>query len=122
MIGDGVSHELEYDDVIMEFVSSSIGQTNGIIAAYGLTHVELTKKAYMGRVKALLPKIKANVKEDKVAAFQKGATTFVKYTVDKFDNIKFYETASKNTEGQLVMINKERTFWIFADGVKKNKA
>ena len=44
----------------------------------------------MGRMKALLPKLKTFVKEDKAAGFMKGATTFVKYSVDKFDNIKFY--------------------------------
>ena len=76
----------------------------------------------MGQIKAILPKIKANVKEDKVADFQKACTTFVKYTVDKFDNIKFYQTSSKSNEGQLVIINKERTIWLFADGVKKVKA
>jgi|TARA_B110000285_G_C14616113_1_gene377048 hypothetical protein len=76
----------------------------------------------MGQIKAIMPKIKANVKEDKVAGFQKGATTFVKYAVDKFDNIKFYQTSSKSNEGQLVIINKERTIWVFADGVKKVKA
>ena len=31
LIGDAIAHELEYDDVIMEFVTSSVGQTNGII-------------------------------------------------------------------------------------------
>ena len=99
LIGDALEHELEYDDVIMEFVTSSVGQTNGIIQAFNLTHVELTKKAFMGQIKAILPKIKANVKPEKVANFQKGCTTFVKYTVDKFDNIKFYQTSSKTNEG-----------------------
>ena len=31
LLGDAIPHELEYDDVIMEFVTSSVGQTNGII-------------------------------------------------------------------------------------------
>ena len=31
LIGDGLEHELEYDNVIMEFVTSSVGQTNGIV-------------------------------------------------------------------------------------------
>merc|ERR1712160_79759 len=31
LIGDAIAHELEYEDAIMEFVTSSVGQTNGII-------------------------------------------------------------------------------------------
>ena len=31
LLGDAVQHELEYEDAIMEFVSSTLGQTNGIL-------------------------------------------------------------------------------------------
>ena len=122
LLGDAVPHELEYEDTIMEFVSGSLGQTNGILKYFNLQKKEVTKKQYMGHVKAFLPKIKEKVPENKRADFQKGCTTFVKYVIDKWDNLKFYEGASGSADGGIVILNKDRTFWIFADSVKKTKA
>ena len=76
----------------------------------------------MAHVKSFLPKVKANVSPEKQADFQKGCTTFVKYVIDKWDNLKFYEGASGSADGGLVILNKDRTFWIFSASVKKTKA
>ena len=46
----------------------------------------------------------------------------MKYVIDKWDNLKFYEGASGKAEGGIVILNKDRTFWIFAASVKKTKA
>jgi len=122
LLGDAVPHELEYDDAIMEFVSGSLGQTNGILKYFNLQKKEVTKKQYMGHMKTFLPKLKEKVPKEKQADFMKGATTFVKYCVEKWDNLKFYEGASMNADGGIVVLNKDRTFWIFAASVTKTKA
>ena len=75
----------------------------------------------MGHVKAFLPKVKPFVDEKRVAGFQKGCTNFVKWVITKWDDIKFYEGPSKTENAGLVVVLKGRTFFIFADSVKKVK-
>ena len=69
VLGDGIENDTDYEDAIIEFTSSSFGEANGIIRDFKLEHKEITKKAYMGHVKAFLPKIKPFVDEKRVAGW-----------------------------------------------------
>lgn len=91
----------------------------------------LDKAGFMGYIKGYLKAVKENLesrgKGDRVAAFQKGATEFVKYIVSKWSEVQVFSGESGNWDGGFAYcLMKEQTdagptFYFFNDGMKQEK-
>jgi hypothetical protein len=115
MFSDSYPHQLIYQDAIYEvkskyvtkgsdnicIASDDVNEDDGegetvvdLVDSFGLLEMNLSKKDFMGYVKDFL---KANVKmmkedgrEDRVKAFQAGATEAVKFIVSKIGEFQFF--------------------------------
>ena len=113
MFSDSYKHELFFGDTVWEVKSRYVAKEDGfhqekgafeaeddgpsaevemvndIVDSFKLNEIQLTKKDFMGYVKgflkAVVAKLKADGKDDRVVPFQKGVTEAVKYIVGKID-------------------------------------
>lgn len=102
-----------------------------VVDAFRLQEINLDKKGFMGYIKGYLKRVKEELekagKADRVPAFQKGATEFVKFLVGKFDEIQIFAGEQTDYEaGFAYCYYKEQTddgptFMYFADGMKEEK-
>ena len=117
-IADDVAEEGEGETVI------------NVVDAHKLNEMQLSKKDTMVMLKAYLKRVvaylKENGKEDRVAGFQKGATTMVKLVMEKFDEMQIFAGQSCDTEAGLCFAytkdgEVDPTFMFFVDGMKEEK-
>jgi len=101
-----------------------------VVDAHRLNEVTLSKKDFMGMVKALLKRtteyLKENGKEDRVADFKAGATELTKLVVGKFDEMQIFVGESCDTEASMCFSytkdgETEPVFLYFADCMKEEK-
>jgi len=111
---------------------ADIEMVNNIIDSFHLQEVQLTKKDFMGYVKGYLKKavayLKENGKEDRVKAFQAGATEAVKFIAGQHGEFQFYVGQSFDMEAGIAMAYQEDQtgergpdFLIFSDCLKEQK-
>jgi hypothetical protein len=96
-----------------------------------LQEITLDKKSFMAYIKGYLKAVKehleANGKADRVAAFQKGATSLVKELVGKWDEVQVFTGESGNWDAGLAYAYMKDqsdagpTFFYFLDGLKQEK-
>ena len=102
-----------------------------VVDAFRLNEINLSKKDFMGWVKAYLKKVEAKLiekgKEDRVPAFKAGATQLVKLIVGKFAEFQIFTGPSYDMDGALALAyQKEQddegpTFLFFVDGLEQRK-
>ena len=78
-----------------------------LVDGFHLVETQLDKKTFMAWVKnflkAVVAKLKEIGKEDRVAAFQKGATEFVKFVIPRIDEFQFYAGENIDLAGHLAL-------------------
>jgi hypothetical protein len=89
------------------------------------TETGYDKKSFMAYIKGYMQKIKKHLedtgKEDRVPAFQAGATTFVKKVIADFDDYQFFLTESQTDDGMIVLAKwdgDDCIFYYWMDGLK----
>lgn len=101
-----------------------------VVDAHKLVEITLSKKDAMNMCKTLLKKtvahLNANGKEDRVDGFKKGATEFIKFVMDKFDEMQIFQGESLEEGSNLCFAytkdgETEPTFMFFHDALKEEK-
>lgn len=68
----------------------------------------MDKKSYMTYIKGYMKAVKAYLAEhspDEVAAFEKGATTYIKKVLGSFKDYDFYIGESMDPDGMIALLN-----------------
>eukprot|EP00906_Rhabdomonas_costata_P034362 RCo048357 len=91
-----------------------------------LKETSIDKKSYMAHVKEYMGKVKAKVAADRQAAFQAGATAFVKKVLAEFDEYTFYQGESMDPESMTILCRfsedgMSQKFYFWKDGMKEEK-
>ncbi|KAK4050564.1 hypothetical protein OIO90_005031 [Microbotryomycetes sp. JL221] len=104
-------------------------QVNNIVNSFRLTQTSFDKKSYMVYIKGYMKAVKAHLQEtnpDRVAAFEKGAQTWVKKVLANFKDYEFYTGESMDPSGMCALLNYREdgttpyfSFW--KDGMKEVK-
>ncbi|KAI0304113.1 translationally controlled tumor protein [Russula brevipes] len=99
---------------------------NNVVHSFRLQSTSFDKKSYLAYLKGYMKAVKAQLPEDRVAEFEKGASAFAKKIVANFKNYEFYIGESMNPDGSVALLNYREdgitpyfTFW--KDGVKEIK-
>jgi hypothetical protein len=105
-------------------------KVNNIQYNQGLTETQFSKGDFMTYMKDFLKKLKAHLEEnnkDRVDGFMKGAQTFVKFVVSKFEDFTFYTGRSEKMDGSIAFSfweNEEAAgpvFYFFKDALREVK-
>ncbi|KAH8585081.1 histamine-releasing factor [Cryptosporidium sp. chipmunk genotype I] len=99
----GIAHNTEEGEA--EVVDTDVETVNDIIDAFKLESTPFTKKEYMTYIKTYLARIKETMEKsnpDRVETFMKNAQTFVKYLLERFDDLEFYLGPSLDCEGIII--------------------
>ncbi|BGP13290.1 hypothetical protein JCM10213_004940 [Rhodosporidiobolus nylandii] len=104
-------------------------RVNNIVHSFRLTETSFDKKSFMTYIKGYMKAVKSELAEknpERVAAFEKGAATFVKKVLGNFKDWEFFTGESMNPDGMVVLMNYREdgttpymVFW--KDGLKEVK-
>ncbi|KAJ3055177.1 Translationally-controlled tumor protein [Quaeritorhiza haematococci] len=75
---------------------------NNVVYSFRLQSTSFDKKSYMTYIKGYMKAVKAYLQEnkpDRVGAFEKAATPFIKKILENFKDYEFYTTENMNPDG-----------------------
>jgi hypothetical protein len=112
-----------------EGADASVQTVNNVVYSFRLTETNFDKKSYMTYIKGYMKAVKGKLAEsnpDRVAGFEKGATTLVKKILGNFKDYEFYVGESMDPEGMVALLNYREDgvtpyFTFFKDGLKEEK-
>ncbi|KAG5440866.1 hypothetical protein PCK2_000021 [Pneumocystis canis] len=122
----GANPSAEEDDEIAE---DGVETVNNVIYSFRLVPTTYTKKDYQLHIKSYVKKLKKHLEEhnpERVEAFEKGVTAFVKKILANFNDYEFYTGESMNVEGMVALLNYREDgmtpyMTFFKDGLKEEK-
>jgi len=125
-IGANASEEGAGDD---EGFESSEQTIDALVDASRLQLTQFDKKGYMAYIKTYMATLLTKLKDtnpDRVSAFQKGASAFVKKVLGDFNNYDFYTGESMTIEAMVVLKSYKEDgitpyFYFFKDGLLEEK-
>ncbi|BFZ64325.1 Translationally-controlled tumor protein [Saitoella coloradoensis] len=91
-----------------EALEDGVEIVNNVVYSLRLQSTSFDKKSYMTYIKGYMKAVKAHLQEknpDRIAAFEKGAATFVKKVLSNFNDYEFYTGESMNPDGMVVLLN-----------------
>ncbi|CAO3613025.1 unnamed protein product [Mucor hiemalis] len=102
---------------------------NNVVFSFRLTATSFDKKSYMTYIKGYMKALKTQLAKsnpDRVAAFEKNATTLIKKILGNFKDYKFYVGESMDPEGMVALLNYREDgvtpfFTFFKDGLIQEK-
>jgi len=80
-------------------------QVNNVAYSFRLQSTSFDKKSYLTYLKGYMKAVKANLPEDRVEAFEKGAAAFAKKIVANFKDYEFFTGESMNPDGMIALLN-----------------
>lgn len=83
-------------------------QVNNVVFNSRLQETSFDKKSYMAYIKGYMKRVKTYLQEndpDQVAAFEKGATTYIKKVIGSFKDFEFFTGESMDPDGMVVLLN-----------------
>ncbi|CAO3660149.1 unnamed protein product [Rhizopus stolonifer] len=109
-----------------EDVENSAQTVNNVVYSFRLASTQFDKKTYMSYIKGYMKALKLKLAEtnpERVAAFEKGASTLVKKILGNFKDYEFYTGESMDPEGMVALLNYREDgitpyFTLFKDGLK----
>ncbi|EPB84008.1 translationally-controlled tumor protein [Mucor circinelloides 1006PhL] len=112
-----------------EGADDSVQTVNNVVYSFRLTPSSFDKKSYMGYIKGYMKALKAKLNEtnpERVAIFEKNATTLVKKILGNFKDYEFYVGESMDPDGMVALLNYREDgvtpfFTFFKDGLKEEK-
>jgi hypothetical protein len=125
-IGANPSAEGGDDDGPMEEGAKSV---NNVAHSFRLQETSFDKKSYMTYIKGYMKAVKAHLNEtnpERVSAFEKSATVFVKKVLENFKDYEFLVGETMNPEAMVVLLNYRQDgitpyLTFFKDGLKEEK-
>ncbi|KAF8450281.1 translationally controlled tumor-associated [Boletus edulis BED1] len=104
-------------------------QVNNVVSSFRLQSTPFDKKSYVTYIKSYMKAVKEHLTKnnpDRVAAFEAGASAYVKKVVGNFKDYEFFTGESMNPEGMVALLNYRAdgitpylSFW--KDGLKEIK-
>ncbi|ODQ55126.1 translationally controlled tumor protein [Saitoella complicata NRRL Y-17804] len=91
-----------------EALEDGVEVVNNVVYSLRLQSTSFDKKSYMTYIKGYMKAVKAHLQEknpERIAAFEKGAATFVKKVLGNFNDYEFYTGESMNPDGMVVLLN-----------------
>jgi hypothetical protein len=88
-----------------EGVDDQSYQVIDVVDSFRLEQTSFDKKSYIACIKAYMKAVKAKLEESnpgRVATFEKGAQTYVKKILEKFDDFEFYTGDSMDPEAMVI--------------------
>ncbi|KAF1800586.1 Mss4-like protein [Mucor lusitanicus] len=112
-----------------EGADATVETVNNVVYSFRLTPSSFDKKTYMGYIKGYMKALKAKLNEtnpERVAIFEKNATTLVKKILGNFKDYEFYVGESMDPDGMVALLNYREDgvtpfFTFFKDGLKEEK-
>ncbi|KAJ3044111.1 Translationally-controlled tumor protein [Rhizophlyctis rosea] len=112
-----------------EELEEGVETVNNLAYSFRLQSTSFDKKSYMTYIKGYMKALKKYLAEnnpDRVAAFEKGAASFVKKILENFKDYEFYVGESMNPDGMVALLNYREDgvtpyFVFFKDGFKIEK-
>lgn len=112
-----------------EGAESDAQTVNNVVYSFRLTATNFDKKSYMTYIKGYMKALKAKLAEtnpERVAIFEKNATTLVKKILGNFKDYEFYVGESMDPEGMVALLNYREDgvtpfFTFFKDGLVQEK-
>ncbi|KAL9555239.1 Translationally-controlled tumor protein [Mucor bainieri] len=112
-----------------EGADSTVETVNNVVYSFRLTPSSFDKKTYMGYIKGYMKALKSKLNEtnpERVAIFEKNATTLVKKILGNFKDYEFYVGESMDPDGMVALLNYREDgvtpfFTFFKDGLKEEK-
>lgn len=112
-----------------EGADSTVETVNNVVYSFRLTPSSFDKKTYMSYIKGYMKALKAKLNEtnpERVAIFEKNATTLVKKILGNFKDYEFYVGESMDPDGMVALLNYREDgvtpfFTFFKDGLKEEK-
>ncbi|KAK4512415.1 uncharacterized protein ATC70_003115 [Mucor velutinosus] len=112
-----------------EGADATVETVNNVVYSFRLTPSSFDKKTYMGYIKGYMKALKAKLNEtnpERVAVFEKNATTLVKKILGNFKDYEFYVGESMDPDGMVALLNYREDgvtpyFTFFKDGLKEEK-
>lgn len=112
-----------------EGADESTQTVNNVVYSFRLTPSSFDKKSYMGYIKGYMKALKTKLNEtnpERVAVFEKNATTLVKKILGNFKDYEFYVGESMDPDGMVALLNYREDgvtpfFTFFKDGLKEEK-
>lgn len=112
-----------------EAVEDGAKTVNNVVYSFRLQETSFDKKSYMTYIKGYMKAVKAHLQgssADRVAAFEKAATPFIKKVLENFKDYEFYVGESMNPEAMVALLNYREDgitpyLTFFKDGLKEEK-
>ncbi|CCJ29012.1 unnamed protein product [Pneumocystis jirovecii] len=112
-----------------EVLEDGVETVNNVVYSFRLVPTSYTKKDYQLYLKGYMKKLREYLQvhsPDRVEAFEKGVTAFVKKILANFKDYDFYVGESMNPDGMVVLLNYREDgvtpyMIFFKDGLKEEK-